>query len=115
MRMRHIERPFLALLLVVLFACQKDEEEYLRGIRYEATCDECQVCYVVGTTKIYTVVNGHWDHFFRVYQAQYLSVQVIDGDTLGTSTAKVLVNGTLTYSASNTGALDTAVVACGYP
>jgi hypothetical protein len=113
-----MHRPLTALLCVAFVAwasCKKDEEGYKRGIQYEATCDSCQVSYVIGTTKIFTTVTGNWHHFFRIYQPQYLTVKVIDGDTIGTSTARILVNGTLTYTASNTGALDTAVVAEGYP
>jgi hypothetical protein len=115
---RGTRRPGLFALcsfLVFLGSCKKEEEDYKRGIKYQATCDRCQVSYTIGTTEIYAMVNGSWEHFFRIYQPQYLSVKVIDSDSIGTSTAKVLVNGTLMYEASNTGALDTAVIACGYP
>ena len=101
--------------VLALGSCKKDEEGYVRGVQYEATCDTCQVSYMIGNTKIFTVVHGNWHHFFRIYSQQYLAVEVIDSDSNGTSTAKVIVNNELRYSARNTGALDTAVIAQGYP
>ena len=107
----------IVLLTLAASACKKEDEDpiYPKTVVYEATCDTCIVTYLdEGGVSVQQHISGSTDHTFTMRMSRYLSISAIDFDTLGTTSVRILVDGGVFRSASNTGALDTTVQASGW-
>ncbi|MEO8587823.1 MAG: hypothetical protein ABI432_00500 [Flavobacteriales bacterium] len=113
-----MRNTFLVLVVLgfVLASCHKERTAYPKIVRYEASCDTCQIRYYVdGLDERFVQLNGGWNFSFSADKGEYLFISAYDFDSVGTTSVRILLDDEVFLSASNTGALDTSVLISGYP
>ncbi len=90
--------------ILLLCSCKKEKKDpYPKTIRFESTCDSCQVAYTVNVGQTYVNVTGDWSYTRDIAGSMFLMIVQTNLDStsaVGSRSVRIFVDGEL--RASNT-------------